>query len=247
MSPIHRLGPHAHPPPDSDSSPTFSYKPLNGNRRQSRFLLPPRLSVSTVRTCSSGQDGRERVSMSVLSRFPPSCHLGKHETNNKDATNVSPIWLNRIQRDADTRELYLKVCHQGEASGQPGSFLVDVQSCREGVELPGPLSPRTLNILHDIMRSGCLSFSELRRAKELGSCHFREEGRHWEQWEPEGFVNQNPGAPLNSPPSDLPKLDQTMELLGMPTPSSFARAFAFLLEVLFPDGRSHWREGAVFM
>ena len=179
-----------------------------GNRRQSRFLLPP--PVVCFHCQDSGQDGRERVSMSVSPpHFPPSCHLGKHETNNKDTTNVSPIWLNRIQRDADTRELYLKVCHQSEGFRTAWFF-----SCLMFSPAERALSCLDLCLWepkypsHDIMRSGCLSFSKTDgREKGVGGPTTSERGereRTLGTMGARGFVIQNPGSPLNSPPLTFP-------------------------------------------
>lgn len=194
------------------------------------FCCLLQLPVSTVRTCGSGQDRRERVSMSVSPpRFPPSCHLGKHEANNKDTTNVSPIWLNCIQRVANTRELYLRVCHQGEGFRTVWFFSCLMFSPAEralsclDLCLQEPKYPS-----HDIMRSGCLSFSKTEgRAKGIGGPATSERGERepllgtMGAW---GFVIQNP-EPVSTLLLWPSQIGPNNGIVGMPTPKQLCQGF----------------------
>lgn len=98
------------------------------------------------------------------------------------------------------------------------------------------------------MRSGRLSLSE-RDARGIGGPATSEgAGR-----EPalgtmgaEGFVTQTP-VPLSTLLLWPPQIGPNNGIVGMPNLSSFARAFAFLLEVSFPDGRKLLKGGGVFM
>lgn len=98
---------------------------------------------------------------------------------------------------------------------------------------------------HSIMWSGCLSLSETERRARGGGGLATSEGGQQRAGAGNngggGFVTRNlcPSHLSSSDPPRPPptKLDQTMELWESPNLSGFERAFAFLLEVLFPDGR----------
>lgn len=139
----------------------------------------------------------------------------------------------QVQRDADTRGLYLKAYHQdrGFRTGRLFSCLMfhPAERALSGSDLC-PSEPKPPS--HSIMWSGCLSLSETEACRVLGLGHFRG-GRAGAgagdngDW---GLCNSGPCPPLSSSPNN--------GIAGMPNLSSFARGSVFLLEALFPDGRS---------
>lgn len=151
----------------------------------------------------------------------------------------------QVERDAATRGLYLKVCLQEEGCGTGWLFsCVMFRPAERALSCWDLCLSKPKYPSHSIMRSGRLSLSE-RDARGIGGPATSEgAGR-----EPalgtmgaEGFVTQTP-VPLSTLLLWPPQIGPNNGIVGMPNLSSFARAFAFLLEVSFPDGRKLLKGG----
>lgn len=176
--------------PHSSSSPPSSYKPLNGNRRQSRFLpLSPAVFFHCQGLQLRAREG-ERVSMSVSPPcFPPSCCLGEHKAIIETLLTFSPFDWTSPKGCRYPRTLFKSLPPGQGLQARLALFLSVVQVLQRGRWAAGTFVSVNLNIPPTTScRADAWAFQRqrgLQRALGVPPLQREERGSwRWEQWEP---------------------------------------------------------------